>query len=253
MTVPPNPMANQPAGYDGDAGDWLMGGGVKSFSFAGTAPITAAGTICEPPSKMQKRNFDTGEPEVWNDGQPRIMMKVVIQTDQRDPSNPDDDGKRALYLENRKAFAVRDACKAVGANRGPEVGGYLTLTYTGDDLAAKKGRGLPPKNFSATYQPPNPMDAVTGPDPTQQGGWGQLPAPAQPTAHPVAPAVPQQYAPPAAPAAPVPPAVSPGVPSPSAPAGVDPVAFLASKGLGHVTDPAQAAAIASQFPDYPKG
>lgn len=223
MTTP-NPMANQPAGYDGDAGDWLMGGSVKSFSFKGQPPITATGVVCEPPSKMQKRDFKTGEPVFWGDGQPRIMMKIVLQTTDRDPQNPDDDGKRAIYLEGRKAFAVRDACKAVGANRGPEVGGTLSLTYTHDDVAAKKGNNEAPKDFKATYQPGNPLDQVVAP---QQGGWGAIQGP--------------------------PAAVSHAQPfnQPAAASAVDAVAFLASKGIS-IPDPVQAAAVASQFPDFPK-
>ncbi|WP_432001197.1 hypothetical protein [Streptomyces sioyaensis] len=209
-----------------DAQDWLMGGGTKSASFDGAPPITNKGQIVDLPPLVQKRDFDTGDPLFWPDGRPKMLMQVNIQTDQRDPSDPEDEGVRALYLEFRKAAAVRDAVRASGAKR-LEIGGTLSLTYTGDDHAAKRGKGNPPKNYSATYAAPDPLAAVTSP---------QDPPPAQPQ---------QWQAPPAAPA---PPVQAPAAPTPAA--GVDPnlAAFLRSRGIdASGMDPATAAAIAKQI------
>ncbi|MEU8683179.1 hypothetical protein [Streptomyces sp. NPDC048611] len=207
-----------------DAQDWLMGGGTKSASFDGAPPITNKGQIVDLPPLVQKRDFDTGDPLYWPDGRPKMLMQVNIQTDQRDPSDPEDEGVRALYLEYRKAAAVRDAVRGSGAKR-LEIGGTLSLTYTGDDHAARRGKGNPPKNYSATYTAPDPLAAVASP---------QDPPPPQPWQAP--------------PAAPAPPVQAPAAPTPAA--GVDPnlAAFLRSRGIdASGMDPATAAAIAKQI------
>ncbi|MFT2016324.1 hypothetical protein ACMA1D_10840 [Streptomyces sp. 796.1] len=171
---------------------------------------------------IQKRDFDSGEPVFWNDGRPKMLMQVNIQTEARDPADPDDDGVRALYLEYKKAYAVRDAVKASGA-RAVEPGGVLALTYTGDDHAAARGRGKPPKNYSATYQPPAPGQG--GADP-----WESV------TGQPPGPPIGAGYAPPATPTPP-PATVPAAAPAPApAPAAGDPLQdFLRAQGL----DPAQ--------------
>ncbi|MFJ9413077.1 hypothetical protein ACIRPT_02785 [Streptomyces sp. NPDC101227] len=166
-----------------DPSDWLMGGGTKSASFNGPPPITWSGAITTEPVLVQKRDFDTNEPLFWPDGRPKQMLQVNIQTEERDPQDPEDEGVRALYLEYRKANAVRDAVRAAGT-RKLEVGGVLALTYTGDDLAAKKGRGMPPKNYSASYTAPDPL-AQTAPG--DIGAWAAA-APAAPAPQPPAPA-----------------------------------------------------------------
>jgi hypothetical protein len=150
-----------------------MGGGVKSASFKGSPPITWAGEIAEDPAMQQKRDFDTGDPVTWADGNPRMMLRVIIQTDDRDPQVADDDGKRALYLEGGKAFAVRDAVRAAGATK-LERGGWLSLTYTHDDEARRKNtRFNAPKAFKAEYRPPAPQATA---DPWGAVGAGGAPA-----------------------------------------------------------------------------
>lgn len=148
-------------------------------------PITHAGEIVEPPELVQQRGYDDNEPLAWPDGRPKMMLKVVIQTDQRDPQDPDDDGKRGLYLKYRMKDAVQDAIKKAGAKGAPKKGGWLSLTYTSDDLAAKKGRNEPPKNYTAIYRPPDPWAG-------DQDGWGG----AQPQGAPQAPPQQQYQAPP---------------------------------------------------------
>ncbi|KPI09893.1 hypothetical protein OV450_3384 [Actinobacteria bacterium OV450] len=201
MTQP----AQQSYQQHGSAEDFLMGGGVKSASFDGAPPITWEGTIVEF-GKQQKRDFDTNEPVFWSDGRPKEVLRVTLQTNQRDPSDPEDDGQRAVYLEWKKAWAVRDAVKASGAKFEP--GGYLSLTYTHDGQLAQGKRGKPPKEFKATYSPPEPSDpwaGVTGqPAPAQQSGW---PGPSAQTAS--IPTTPN--AAPATPASAVTPGVDPRV------------------------------------------
>lgn len=239
MTYPP-PGPPQPS-----PDDWLMGGGTKSASFDGVPPITHAGQIVDTPSLIQKRDFDTGEPLAWPDGRPKMLMQVNIATNQRDPSDPDDDGTRALYLEFRKAQAVRDAVKKVGSNK-LEVGGYLSLTYASDDLAARKGKGNPPKNFTAVYAAPDPFAATGAPAAPQQQPDPWAPGPPQQAAQPM-PAAPQQqtWPPPAATAAPV-------AATPVAPSGVNPAlaAWLAARNIDPTNMTPQQAALIGQTMGY---
>lgn len=143
-----------------DANDFLMGAGGKSASFKGTAPITVSGVVKQEPTLSQQRDITSGEPKTWNNGDPMMQMVITLQTDERDPSDPDDDGVRVLYVAGDRQRALREAVKRAGAKR-VEVGGRITMTYTHDDLTKEVKRGMnPPKKYSATYEPPNPLDAA---------------------------------------------------------------------------------------------
>ena len=133
--------------------DFLMGGGVPSFKFDEVGK-TAKGPILSLDMQQQK-DFSTGKPKFWdNTGEPMMQLRVVLQTDERDPSITDDDGQRALYLKGESQKAVRDAVREAGA-RSIDVGGTLTLKYTGDGEPAAKGLN-PPKLFKAKYVAPAP-------------------------------------------------------------------------------------------------
>jgi hypothetical protein len=243
--------------------DFMDGAGVHSASFKGMPPITHAGEVTEPPELVQQRDFDTNEPLFWPDGRQKMMLKVIIQTDQRDPQDPDDDGKRALYLRYKMKDAVQEAIKRAGAKGAPKQGGWLSLTYYADDLAAKRGRNEPPKLYKAEYRPPDPWagdqdgwggaqpaGAQQGPPqgqpaynpppagtpqapppqyqqqqmpPPQQGGWGAPP--------------PQGAAPPAAPAPTAPPAAAP------APTGDPLAAFLSERNVDMSNIPSREVAL----------
>lgn len=170
MTTPQQPPRYQ------DPNDFLMGGGYKSATFKGEPPISWEGEVIEEPSLVQKRDYDSGDLLFWPDGNPRMQMVVVVQTDVRDPQIPDDDGIRAHYLDGSKARAVRDAVRAAGADR-IDVGGRLTLTYTHDGHNAKGPKFNPPKQFSAVWAPPNPLNAVTAQPAAQEAAHSAAPDP----------------------------------------------------------------------------
>lgn len=176
-----------------NANDLLMGGGVKSAKFPDQQyGTTVAGPIVRSPEVRQQTNFDDGKPLFFDDGSPRMQIVVQVQTDQRDPADPDDDGIRAFYIKTKMQAAVRDAVKRSGA-KGIDVGGVLAITYTGDEPPPPGKRGKPSKVYSATYTPPSAAVA--------NGALMGTPAPAA------------QYAPPVqAPVSPAPAgAVIPGV------------------------------------------
>jgi hypothetical protein len=143
---------------DRDANDILMSGGVTSAAFPEIG-TTVSGRICWGPEARQQTDMDTGEPKEFPNGDPMMQIIVHLETAERDPENPDDDGVRAIYIKFNLLNAVRAAVKAAKA-KGLAIGGLLTVTYTGDGEQKKKGFN-PPKLYTATYQPPAAVAADT--------------------------------------------------------------------------------------------
>lgn len=137
--------------------DQFLMGGSKSASFLEIG-ATLTGTISEPPVLQQQKDMKTGDLQVWPDGNPKMQLVVTLDTDQRDPEDPDDDGKRRLFVKSGLKAAVARAVRSAGATR-LEVGGKLTVTYTGDGKQEKRGFN-PPKQYSAEYV--KPVDASLG-------------------------------------------------------------------------------------------
>lgn len=137
--------------YNNSANEMLMSGGVPATKFDQIG-ITLTGTISAPPEVQQQKDFTTGEPLTWDDGKPRQQIKVILDTDQRDPADAYDDGQRALYIKSGLMKAVRTAIRAAGA-KGMEVGGKLTVKYVGDGEPPKRGMN-PPKQYSVVYEAP---------------------------------------------------------------------------------------------------
>lgn len=212
-----------------DANTFLMGGGAPSAKFPALgASIT--GTIAQPPEVRQQSDYETGALKFWDDGTPRMQLQVILQTSERDPANPLDDGQRAIYVKAQMQKAVRDAVIRAGA-KGLEVGGTLQVTYAADGEA--KGRLNPPKHFTAVYTPPTAAAA----NEFLNGGQAAAPAAPQPPVTPAQPAdpwgqpqgAPPQFAQQAAPAQPVP--AQPVAAPAGAPAGVTPEAMAALQNL----------------------
>lgn len=137
--------------YNNSANEMLMGGGIPAAKFDQIG-VTIAGTISAPPEVQQQRDFTSGELLTWDDGNPRQQIKVILDTDQRDPADAYDDGQRALYIKSGLMKAVRTAIRAAGA-KGMEVGGKLTVKYVGDGEPPKRGMN-PPKQYSVVYEAP---------------------------------------------------------------------------------------------------
>lgn len=131
-----------------DPNDFLLSSGVPSFKFTNHGD-TVKGPIVTL-DMQQQRKFDTQELMVWDDGRPRMQLRSVLATDAHD--DDDDNGHRAIYIKGNMQAAVRDAVKAAGATK-IEVGGILTVRYTGDGPPPKKGLNAP-KEFKAKYEPP---------------------------------------------------------------------------------------------------
>jgi len=132
-----------------DPNKWLLGSGVPSAKFD-TIGKTVAGRITEQPEVRQQTDFDTGGPKTWDNGDPMMQLVVTLATDERDPDIEDDDGTRRLYVKGNMQQAVAAAVR--GARSKLEIGGRLSVTYTGDDEPKKRGMSGA-KRYTASYTP----------------------------------------------------------------------------------------------------
>lgn len=130
--------------------DFLTGGGIPSATF----PEIGAGVAGEilGYELQQQRSFDTGEPLFWDDGAPRQQVAITLQTQVRDVSIEDDDGRRRIYAKAQMREAIRTAIRESG-HKGDIAGGRLKVTYTGNGKATKKGLN-PPKVYEAQFVAP---------------------------------------------------------------------------------------------------
>src|SRR5436190_9543258 len=118
-----------------DANTILMGGSAApawKFEEPGT---THTGTIASPPTARQEREYDPHNPgggalKFFPSSDPIMGVITEVQTSERDPANPEDDGRRTFYIEGRYIKeAVRNAVRDAGA-QGLDVGGQLAVTFT---------------------------------------------------------------------------------------------------------------------------
>ena len=131
------------------ANELLMSAGARAAAFP-TIGTTITGTICAEPKVQQQTDIDSGTPLTFPNGDPRLQILVPLQTTLSE--GEDDDGIRTLYAKANMLKALREAVVASGAS-GLEVGGQVTVTYSGDGAATRRGYNAP-KLYTATYRPP---------------------------------------------------------------------------------------------------
>lgn len=142
-----------------------IGSGAKSWSAEGLGE-QLSGTV-RLVERRQQRSFDGGAPLTWDDGTPRMLTYIELETAQRD--SDDDDGVRALYAKGGNfepkdgtgtslERAIVDAVRAAGAN-SIEEGATIHVRLTGFGKATTRGY-QPPKLFTAKYEPPKSSVAV---------------------------------------------------------------------------------------------
>jgi hypothetical protein len=135
-----------------------------------------SGTVVELPTLIQGRNFETGEPDVWPDGNPKMVVCVTLQI-----------GADKWSLWAAKPSSMFSAIKAAQDAAGVQiaVGGTLQVTYTHDVPNKTNPKLNPAKQYTAAYTPPNAFEEPAQP--------AQPAMPAQPTM-PVAPVAPADHA-----------------------------------------------------------
>lgn len=136
--------------------DDLLTGGGKTAKFEKIGQVWSGPVVKAEP--RQATNFDTGKPEFWDDGQPKMQAVVSIQTDLHEDDT--DDGVRAIYVkmwgDQKKAFRLA-AQQAGGA---PAPGDHFTATYYAD--GEKPQRGFAPKLFRYEIKKGSSLDAALG-------------------------------------------------------------------------------------------
>lgn len=184
----------------------------KFFSFGKVPGTTCAGTITEISDQKQatKYNRDPRAPkelDFWKSGDPVMEVWITVQTNERDPMDPEDTGSRTVVVTvNQKPggqlAAIMDACEAVGAET-PLPGGFLALSFIGYDPNSDNPDN-PRKLYQAKYQAPAPGGGAFTPAPqaapvqqapaAQYNQWNPAPE-AQPAGAPPAWATAPQAAP----------------------------------------------------------
>lgn len=150
----------------------MTGNGLDAFKKRGNSKFaqfhqpgaTVAGTITEISDQKHATKWNPDpkakrEHDFWPSGDPVMEVWVTVQTNERDPQDPEDTGLRTIVVTvNQKAggqlAAIMDACDAVGAQT-PLPGGFLALTFTQFDPESKNPQN-PRKMYAAQYQPPAP-------------------------------------------------------------------------------------------------
>lgn len=89
--------------------DLLAGSGSPSLSFKdASVGDSYEGTIAELRA-VQVRNYeDPTKLEFWDDGKPKMQIEVTLNTEYGDPSDPDDDGRRRVFLFGQKLRAAKE-------------------------------------------------------------------------------------------------------------------------------------------------
>lgn len=132
-----------------DFDDFMSGGGAKSFPFDNVGDsVTGFITSIQ---KRQQTDLTTGEPKTWQNGEPRWMYSITLQTELSEDAF--DDGLRSINVKWKSLDAIRAAVREVGASK-PEVGGKIMLRYAAN--GPKGNFPQPPKLWEAKYRKPEP-------------------------------------------------------------------------------------------------
>ncbi|MET0466907.1 MAG: hypothetical protein ABW007_27345 [Chitinophagaceae bacterium] len=141
--------------------EFLNGSTGKAFPFDEIGD-TVTGVIADM-KKTQQTDMDSGKPLFWDNGDPKMMLRIVLETDLRD--DDDDEGMRSVYLRGgnftaakgkgtSSLVAVKDAVRRSGSEKGIEIGGKLTMQYSGEGTKSNRGFSAP-KLYTAAYESPS--------------------------------------------------------------------------------------------------
>lgn len=158
-----------------DVSNFLAPSGIPACKFPAIG-TTVTGKIVAPPEVQQQTEIGTGRPLTFDDGKPRQQLVITIQTDQRDPEISDDDGQRRVFVTGTKASeggGMLGAFKRAGIT-DLQVGGTLTVKYTHDGARTSPAYS-PPKQYEASYAPPNAAAGFLGGGATNGAATEQLP------------------------------------------------------------------------------
>lgn len=92
----------------------------------------------------------TKKPKTARNGRPLMQLEVVILTSWQ--VDPDDDGRRMLFVKGNLQKAIKQGIIAAGDD-DLRIGARLTIAYTGLGAAFNQDYS-PPKLYAAKYEPP---------------------------------------------------------------------------------------------------
>lgn len=129
------------------------------------------GTVTKAPELVQARDYESGQPAFWPDGNPKQTVVTTLDINGEELN---------LWAAKPSALfrAIADAQKTAGAQI--TIGGTLTVTFSGEKPNEKNPRLNPQKLYTVTYQPPNAFGETTGQQPAAQPGAAASPSPAVP-------------------------------------------------------------------------
>lgn len=106
----------------------------------------------------------TAEVITWDNGEPRKQMEITVQTKER--TDPQDDGKRVIFVKGDGPRAAKAALREVNASDVSEGGWYYQAWV--DEEPAKQAGFNAKKIFKVIYAPPgapDPNPAAIAPPP----------------------------------------------------------------------------------------
>lgn len=118
--------------------DLLGGAGAPSLSFKDAAVgHSYEGTIVDVRA-VQVRNYeDPTKLEFWDDGKPKMQIEVTLDTAYADPSDPDDDGKRRVFLFGQKLRSAKEELAKKGM-KSIQIGAHFKITLSGTKPSQNK-------------------------------------------------------------------------------------------------------------------
>lgn len=138
--------------------DGFFSGGGKSVKFANIGD-SITGTVAAV-HQPEQQSTPQGDPVFdKKTGAPKMQIRIELETDQRDPADEFDDGRRTLYVKGWMKGAIGDALRRAGASGAPAIGGKLTVKFT----AEEPNPGLSAtKKYEAVYEKPSPAVGADG-------------------------------------------------------------------------------------------
>ncbi|MGH3781275.1 MAG: hypothetical protein ACRDRO_11795 [Pseudonocardiaceae bacterium] len=140
--------------------------------------------------KRDKKGNLTDEPDFWDDGQPKEQLVATVQSADRDPERPEDDGVRRMFFPigyakkpGSKYHELIEALNRTGSP-GPRVGGQLYEMVTGTE----KGQGTIDRYVWAVHYVPPAVDPGRQLDSAMSAPAAPPAPPAPPSAPPAPPA-----------------------------------------------------------------
>ena len=120
-----------------DPNDLLGTRSIPSISFKDASVGDAFTGIVTDLRTVQVRSYDSGEPEFWDDGKPKLQIEVTLATEYLDAGVEEDDGTRRVYLFGQKLSAAKLEMKSKGIGK-LEKGMKFTITFAGEKPASNK-------------------------------------------------------------------------------------------------------------------